>query len=417
MNSHKTGTYTYKFGMEMRYETWCNFRLDFTSSILISLYNVVAGQFYVPMAIQHGATNFEVGLLTAAPAIGFLLSPAWAGMMGNKSPKPYVLWPNLIGRLSVCVVALWLSPWVFVLVSFFINLLAGVQGPAYPALLTRIYPLDLRGRLMGYVRVAQCCLLIPLAYLVGRWMNVSGDTLPLIFGSFLGVLSILIFYGVREVEPISALPVIPTASIPLRKKFHSQWELLMSTPSLGVFLLAVSTAGFGNLLSVPLFQIFQIHTLHLNSIQIGVTRTVYYALLLLAYFSLGWIIDKVSPKHAMLLGISAYAVAPLLYVIFGNFDAVIAANACLGIGDATWDIGVMAFIFKLVPGREAAVFGLHFFLFGIRGTIAPLLSTGIVQVMPLQIILIASTVCCLIGALLMTLTRPFASSENHTLAL
>jgi len=96
-----------RLGMEMQRMTWFNFRIDFTASILFSLYNVVVNQFYVPMAIHHGISNFEVGLLTAAPAIGSLLSPLWAAMMGNRSPMPFILWPNLIGRLSIIIVAFW----------------------------------------------------------------------------------------------------------------------------------------------------------------------------------------------------------------------------------------------------------------------------------------------------------------------
>lgn len=404
----------YKLGLGMRRETWLNFRIDFSASVLFSLFNVVIGQFYIPMSIRHGASNFEVGLLSAAPAIGSLLSPIWAGLIGSKSPKPFVMWPSLIGRLSVFVVAAWLSPLIFVIVAFFINLTAGIQAPAYPALVTRIYPGQLCGRLMGYVRMAQGFFLIPLAYLVGRWIDANGDAKPLMLASICGSLSVVVFWFVREVEPIPKTQDQPIHNS-LRAQFRVQWEMVKQNQALVVFLLATSAAGFGNMLAGPLYQIYQIHQLNLNNVQIGVTRMVYYALLLVAYFAMGWIIDKRSPRHALLIGIAANILAPLFYVVLGSYGAAIATSGLQGIGDATWDIGVMTYVFKLAPGREAAVFGIHLLLFGIRGSSAPLLGTALTHVVPISTIFLAASAFCLIGFVLLYRAKP--NTGDTTVAL
>lgn len=386
----------YRIGMWMRPETWFNFRIDFTSSIIYSLFNVVFAQFFAAMAIRHGASNLDVGLLSAAPAIGALFSPIWASMVRDRSPKPFVLWPNLAARLSLIFVGFWLTPLMFVSIAFFVNFLAGIQAPAYPALLTRIYPAKLRGRLMGYVRVAQAVFLIPLAYVVGVWMDEGGDKWPLICAAILGSLSVVVFYAVREVEPIPETD----GDGPMRgitARFVVPWKLLKTVPGLAIFLVGVSATGFGNLLAGPLFQIYQIHTLNLNNAQIGITRVAYYTLLLVAYFIQGFVIDKLSPRHALVFGMLAYALAPLLYVLIGNYSSVIVASACLGIGDATWDIGVMSYVFKLAPGREASVFGLHLLLFGLRGTVAPVLSTAATEFIPLSVVFVVSSTLCLAG--------------------
>ena len=407
----------YHIGMWMRPETWFNFRIDFTGSILYSLFNVVFAQFFAAMAIRHGASNLDVGLLSAAPAIGSLFSPIWASMIRERSPKPFVLWPNLAARLSLILVGLWLTPFMFVSIAFFVNFLAGIQAPAYPALLTRIYPTSLRGRLMGYVRVAQAVFLIPLAYVVGVWMDDSGDKWPLIIGALLGALSVIVFYAVREVEPVPKT----SGETPLRgitARFIVPWKLVKSVPGLGIFLIGVSATGFGNLLAGPLFQIYQIHALNLNNAQIGITRVAYYTLLLVAYFIQGFVIDKLSPRHALVFGMLAYALAPLLYVLIGNYASVIVASACLGAGDATWDIGVMSYIFKLAPGREASVFGLHLLLFGLRGTVAPVLSTVATQVVPLSVVLTVASALCLAGMFMIWFrggTKP-SSMENSVSA-
>lgn len=70
----------------MNPETKYNFYSDFGAACLFSLFNVVFNQFYIALAIRQGATNFEVGILAAAPAIGLLFSPIWAGMIEQSSP-------------------------------------------------------------------------------------------------------------------------------------------------------------------------------------------------------------------------------------------------------------------------------------------------------------------------------------------
>ncbi|GLG01080.1 hypothetical protein Alches_11190 [Alicyclobacillus hesperidum subsp. aegles] len=398
---------TYRLGMQMRRETWRNFQIDFGGSVLFALFNVVVNQFYAPMAIRHGATNLDVGLLSAAPAIGMLLSPLWAGLMGQRSPKPFVLWPLTIGRMSVVIAGMFLSPLVFVLISFVVNFMNGIQAPAYPSLLTRVYPPHLRGRLMGYVRVAQGFLLIPLAYVVGIWSQATGDRWPLILAALFGTASVILFCRVREVEPRPETNE-NMLSAPRRSFLTSarrQWLLVRENRPLALFLAATTATGFGNLLAGPIYQIYQVHRLNLSNDQIGMTRVAYYIALLVAYFVLGWLIDKSSPRLAMFVGMLAYTLAPLLYVVFGSYFGVIVSCMFLGVGDAAWDIGCMAYIFKVSPGREATAFGLHYLLFGIRGTVAPILSTALTHNMSLSAVFLASAAVSALGVALLCLPQ------------
>jgi MFS family permease len=180
-----------------------------------------------------------------------------------------------------------------------------------------------------------------------------------------------------------------------------QLKLIKENKQLALFLLTTTFAGFGNLLAGPLYQIIQVEHLRLTNLQIGYARMMYFFCLLVAYLIMGWVIDRYSPKRAMFFGIAAYGTAPILYAIFNNYPAVIIAGGFQGIGDAIWDIGCLSFIFKIAPGREAVVFGLHLMLFGIRGTIAPLLSTSLIHVVSVPTILYAAAFFCLIGFVLL----------------
>lgn len=357
-------------GLVLKRGTWTNFRWDFSAAVFFSVFNAVFGQFYIPMALRNGATNLEVGLLSAAPAIGLLFSPLWANALSGRELKSFVVYPNLLARASLVAVAVYPKPWMFVGVSLLVNFLGGIQAPAYAAFVTRMYPHLLRGRLMGYVRVALGMALVPVTYGVGLWFARSGSSGPLTAAAVTGVISILLFANAQEVEATAH------TSTP-RLGVSQQWEMVRSNRPLAIFLVATTLSGFGNMLASPLYQIFQIHQLNLTDSQISLTRMVYYGFLLVAYFVIGWVIDHLSPKVAMLGGIAAYIVVPLLYAVGGTYGAVMVASGFQGMGDAAWDIGAMTYIFKSSPGREASAFGMHLMLFGVRGSIGPMLGTAL----------------------------------------
>src|SRR5690606_31837517 len=126
---HHMGTRRYfpRLGLQMSPGSWHNFRADVIASGLFSLFNVVFNQFYMPIAIQQGASHIQVGLLAAAPAIGLLFSPLWASWIERTNPKGFVVWPNLIGRALIILPALFGAPLVFVIAALVFQLLMGIQ--------------------------------------------------------------------------------------------------------------------------------------------------------------------------------------------------------------------------------------------------------------------------------------------------
>lgn len=393
-------------GMKMTRQTANNFRWDFAASVLFSFFNVVFNQFYVPIAIRHGATDFHVGLLTAAPAIGLLFSPIWAGMSERGDPKPYFVYPNFVGRLLIIIPALIASPWVFVSIALGYQLFMGIQAPAYASLLSRIYPPDLRGRLMGYTRMAMGALMIPLAYVIGQWIDAVGSGPALITGAVTGVLSILVFSFISSNRAGDA-----DRKVKKRMTFKEHLELIKGNRTLLFFLAATTLSGFSNMLAVPLYSIIQVDHLKLSNVEIGYIRMAYFACLLAAYWILGSVIDRYSPKWAMCCGFLAFVIVPVLYGAVGTYPAILIAGGLQGMADASWEIGVLACVFRIAPGKEGLVFSLHLMLFGIRGTIGPLLSTSLSNTVPFSSILLCSAGLSLIGFLLFV--RKYHSLPNE----
>jgi MFS family permease len=411
----KQDYYMIKLGMPMTARVWHNFRIDGGATLLFSMFNVVMNQFYIAFALQQGADKLQVGLLAAAPAVGLIFSPLWAIWIEKSgNPKPFVVLPNAIGRLLLLLPAFIPDPNVYVAAAILFQLLMGIQAPAYAALVSRMYPPETRGRLMGYVRVAMGVVMIPLAYLVGNWAEAFGPTGPLIAGSLMGVTSILIFNTLKvskkkegqAKDAASENYGTDAATEPESQRkqasfdMKQQWKLVKENKALGVFLLATTFAGFGNMFASPLYQIIQVNVLELSNVQIGYARVAYFTALLLTFWIAGMMIDRFPIQYTLMVGIGAYAVVPMLYGVWGNYPAVLVGNAIQGIGEAIWDIGILAFVFRLVPGREAMVFGIHLMLFGVRGTLGPLLGTTLTTSVSMSALLIAASLCGWIGTFL-----------------
>ncbi|MGI2295166.1 MFS transporter [Paenibacillus sp. GXUN7292] len=397
----KSSYHVVRFGMTMSGRVWRNARIDLGGACIFSLFNVVMNQFYVAFAIQQGANNFQVGLLTAAPAIGLLFSPIWASMIEKaRSPKAYVVIPNMVGRMLLILPAIFAYPSVYVTVALLFQLLMGIQAPAYAALISRMYPSDLRGRLMGYVRVAMGILMIPIAYMVGSWSEAFGPSGPLIAAAIAGTVSINLFNTIKlpKERPANEASQMPkrSAIIALRE----QWKLITTNRVLAIFLLATTFSGFGNMLSIPLYQIIQVDVMQLSNVQIGLARVAYFTALLASYWIVGWMIDRIHIKYTLAIGIAAYAIVPMFYSLWGSYSAVVIGHAIQGIGDSIWDIGILAFVFRFMPGREAMVFGIHLLVFGIRGTIGPLLGASLTSSVSISAILLIASLCGWIGSLI-----------------
>ncbi|MBP3962194.1 MFS transporter [Paenibacillus lignilyticus] len=391
MNAIKSLVSTLRLQLGPR--AWHNFCFDATASVLFSFFNVVFNQFYIPMAIQQGASNIQVGLLSAAPAIGLLLSPIWASWIERSGdPKPFIVIPNFIARALIILPAFFGVPLIYVVVALFFHMLMGVQAPAYASMVVRMYPPEHRGKLMGNTRVAMGIIMIPTAFMIGKWTDVAGPSGPLLFASITGVISILVFSKVKaRKEAPSKLQTAKRASL------KEQLQLIKQNRELAIFFLACTFTGFGNIIAQPLYQIIQVNWLELTNTEIGYARATYFTCLLVSYFVVGSVIDKLSAKQTIAYGLAAFAIVPILYAIFGNLPAVLIGSGIQGLGDAIWDIGFLAYVFRLAPGREAVVFGLHLMLFGIRGSIGPLLSTSLSETMPISWLLYAAGLFGLIG--------------------
>lgn len=397
-----------KFGLWMNRTVWSNFRIDLTAAFFISFFNIMLYQFFIPLAIINGASNVQVGIISAAPAIGLLLTPLWAAIIEKRHPMPYIFYPNLVAKILIVLPAFFPKGWIFVLTALLIFIIMNIQSPAYANLMTRTYPSELRGRLMSYARIAGSVMAVPLVFLIGHWIDQSGGRWPLVVAAITGVVNIFIFVRIKCTEHHT-----PNLEDKPHSTIRDQLQLVKQNRELAIFLAATMLIGFGNLLASPLYPIIQVEKLELTIAQIGYTRIISSCFMIVSYFTMGWVIDRLSPKTALLFGFAGTIIVPVLYALFGNYPVILVASGFQGFSDAVWDLGVLAYLLRLIPERAAVVFGLYLLLFGIRGTIAPLVSTSLIQSVSLEMMLTAAALISFIGVIIFAFGKYlFVSSKS-----
>src|SRR5437879_1060890 len=78
---------------------WVNWRWDVVAGICSGLYQGCVWAFALQLARgKMHATGFQMGLATAAPAIGYLFATLWARQMEGRSKLPFVTLTWLVSR-------------------------------------------------------------------------------------------------------------------------------------------------------------------------------------------------------------------------------------------------------------------------------------------------------------------------------
>lgn len=326
------------------------------------------------------APESAIAVMTAAPFIGNLLSPLWARQMEGRAKMPFVLGSWLPARALLLLTPLVATP------SFFVALVGGLQfigtisTPAYTSLMRDIYPDRARGRLVGYVRVAVQSLMFIATLITGRLLDHHlpfGVVFP-VAGLF-GFAAALSFARVRPLAPDTAAAgdirslsahefVIDTLTI-LRDNIAYRW-----------FALSVFTYGFGNLMVMPLYALYQVDVLHISNTQIANLANFTSLCSIAGSFFWGRFIDRRGAPQAVLLCICHIALIPLVYLSHPSIPTLFVAAALAGFGFAGIELSYLQSILTYAEGGRAAQYqSLHSLLLGLRGVAAPLVGIPLMK--------------------------------------
>lgn len=359
--------------------------------------------FFVKIARgQLGAPEAAIALMSAAPFIGNLLAPIWARQMEGRAKMPFVLGSWLGSRLLLFLTPLAILPWLFAGLVGTWQFIGTISSPAYTSLMKDIYPDRTRGRLMGYVRVgSQTCLFVS-TFFAGRLLD-KGVPYTVLF-PVAGVLGLLAAYAFSRVRPLVTAGVLvhDASSGPPVSAAKFAWEtvsILRDNIAYRWFAMSVFTYGFGNLMAIPLYQLYQVDILHIRGAQIANLTNFASLWSIAGMFFWGRFMDRRGAPVTVLWAICCIALIPIVYLLTSSVPGLLFASALSGFGLAGIELSYLASILLYArPGRAAQYQALHSFLLGVRGVLAPLIGIPLMRHFGFKPVFALTLVVMLVGA-------------------
>lgn len=363
---------------------WYNWRCDAVAGLCAGAYQGCVWTFALQLARgKLHATGFQIGLATAAQAIGYIFALIWARQMEGRSKLPFVTITWTIARGSFLLTPLLVqgqqSRLMFVAMLCATPIIFSISTPAYTSIMKDIYPDKLRGRLMSYVRVGLYATMLLSARLMGIWQehyNLDFRVMCAIGGVF-GVGTAVAFSRLRL--PVSHHELAPP---PIKQFMRETFQIVVHNPGYRWFTVSVFVSGFGNLVANTLYPIYQVDHFKITPTQIATMQNISGLLAMISLFFWGHILDRYGSLAAVLMAASALCLQPLCYAFGPSIGWLYAGAAIAGAVGSGIDLGYLnTTLMYAEPGRAAQYQALHSTFFGLRGTIAPLLAAPLLIVL------------------------------------
>jgi MFS family permease len=384
-----------------------NFLCDAINAGLFGAYIGITGPFTLALAVRLGASSLEVGLLAAAPFAVNLLSPLWARLSATARKVPWVVIPHAIWRGGMGLIGFIKNPALFTGMFVATNAAVAASNPAYGALIQKIYPAPIRGRLMGYARLAMAAIMLPTTLIAGRLLDRYGPAWLYLAAGLIALTGIGIFGLIREPEgpasPAGAPTPAPTP-VPARAATPGALaglKLAFSDPAFRRFLVAAVVFHGGVLMASPLYAVYQVRRMGLSNVQISYLSIAWNVAWLAAFAFWGRVVDRKGPRPVVIGAAAFYLGMPLAYALGGGTYVLAVAGAlCQGVADAAMDLGGWNLILTKGPERVGPYTAAAMTAAGVRGALGPLLGSWLLSGVGFEATFVTSAALVLVGLLL-----------------
>lgn len=319
--------------------------------------------------------DWQIGLISAAPAIGSVFALFWANAMDGKSKMPWAAGSWIIGRVLFLGMLVCYTPLQFTLCVVASQIIVTVSGPAYASIMKDVYPDDNRGRIMSYCRVLLAITMIASTVVVGPLLQHVSYRYIFPIGGLAGVISALVFARIK-------LPEIPSKKDykkpPTLQFLKNSFAILVEDRQFAWFAMSVFTYGFGNLLLSPVYPVFAVDRLHISTSQQSILMGIFYVIWTFSYLFWGKYVDVKSPLKCAAISVFINGLVPINYFFATSPWHLVPSyilNGIIGAGiELAYFNAVLRFSDETRVSHYQAIFSC---LFGIRGTIAPLIGTAV----------------------------------------
>ncbi|MFN8445423.1 MAG: MFS transporter [Caldilineaceae bacterium] len=333
-----------------------------------------SGIAFVPVVLRRtGASETMLAIYVASQFIGSLLSSLSIPLMQRWKTKPVVLTCWFLSRASFALWAFIVNPLWMLAVGAFFWTLEPFTGPGYTRILQLIYPTEVRGKVMGVVRVGRGMLMLLLAPLAGWALDQWGYRSLFPIAAAMGIVSTLTFSRVQFKEE--------ELSQQQGRNAPRLDQILRTDRRYTFFLITFTIFGIGTLLSWTIYPLVQVDRLHLSYSQLGWLEMVSSLFWLLGFILFGQIVDRYGGITALQVTTAIAIVIPTTYIFARNGWMLIPAYVAQGLVNAGFDLGPISAVLQLAkPNQVMEYAALQSTMIGLRGIVIPLVSVGLLHI-------------------------------------
>ena len=366
------------------------------------------------LLMLSGGSKFAVGLGLALQSAGMMLTPLWgATLIEHRAKVLPVAFTTGSGMrfavLAIGLVGFWLTGaaalWSVMLFLALLGVFSGMQGVIFNFLMSKVIPVNKRGRLTGWRNFLAGIISAGVAWIAGSWFlgttpTASGYSWTFVLAFVLTSIGMLCL--VRIVEPVA-----PTRRPrqPIWRRLRDVPRLLAEEPAFGRYVVARTVATMGRM-AMPFYILYEGrlfegargaldgHTLATLTISFTLSGTV-------SNLFWGGLADRRGYRIAFLLSIVLWVLSTLLLLVPGG-GAWLTNVVFIGIGAAVQGFQNASMNLSLEFGHRDDLpvrIAIASTASEAAGTLGPLLGGGLAAAFGYPVVFVASVAFLVVGAI------------------
>ena len=239
---------------------------------------------FIPVVLRRsGATPEMIALYASLQFLGSLTTSLSLVLMQRRRTFTVIITFWLLARSLFLITALVQGSVPLIALGSLYWLLEGFVIPGYTRVVQKLYPDEVRGKVMSTVRMGQVAAILLVTPLAGWALDHIGYRTLFPVASLVGIASVLLFMRMRLDEG----PLPPRQT----KALTELVQIVRNDRRFCIYLLSFALLGVGTMLSWPLYPLVQVDRLHLSYSQIGLLGLVESCMWLISYLVWGRYLD------------------------------------------------------------------------------------------------------------------------------
>ncbi|HMN28296.1 MAG TPA: MFS transporter, partial [Caldilineaceae bacterium] len=282
---------------------------------------------FVPVVLRRtGASPGMIAFYTSQQFVGSVLTAFSIVLMRRRRTMNVITISWLVGRSLFLLFAFIVDPaWMLVLGTAF-WLLEAFPNPGYTRILQKIYPDQLRGKVMSLVRMGRIAAVVVITPLAGWALDHAGYQVLFPVGALFGIAATLLFTRLEVNE--GPLPARQTRTL------AELWQTRPPDKRFAYYLRSFAFYGTATLMSWTVYPLVQVDRLHLSYSQLGLLGLSQSLCWLLGYLIWGRLVDLYGGVWVFRANILIALLVPFSYIWAQNGLMLLPAFMAQGIVNA-----------------------------------------------------------------------------------